>query len=85
MSHHLSAGSAGFGTDRLRLPIGDEDRCERKPNLSGLSCPRTEHMVWPVKTAVLIQGGLESKKNFSRGGIFSLDFPFYRTIFELFC
>jgi hypothetical protein len=35
-------------------------------------------MVWPVKTMALIQGGLESKKNFSRAArvFFLLTFPF---------
>ena len=36
-------------------------------------------MVWPVKTAGLIEGGLESKKRFRPGDVFSLDFLFYRT------
>lgn len=39
--------------------------------------------MWPVKTVVFIQGGLESKKNSSRGRCIFLDFAFYRTIFEL--
>jgi len=41
-------------------------------------------MVWPVKTnPAHLLSGLRSKKNSSRGGVFLLDFSFYRTIFEL--
>ena len=71
-----------FRNDRLRLPTGDENRQEREHKLPWLSCPRTELMVWPVKTGVLIEEDWKEcnsgrEVSFSHEVSFSLDFSFY--------
>jgi hypothetical protein len=69
-------------TDRLR--------CEEAMKTAGREnqyplgrCPGAEHMVRQAKTDPAPITGLRSKKTSSKGGVFFLDFPFYRTNQEL--
>src|ERR1700758_4431025 len=86
MSRHLSAGSALLVSEltRLRLPTGDENRYERKPKLSGPIMPtnRAHGVAGQNSRAHSRRAGKQEK--FQPRGVFFLDFPFYRTILEVF-
>src|ERR1700747_2426491 len=50
------------------------------PNPRGPSVPATEHTVRPGQNRSCSFTWAAKQENSSRGGIFSLDFPFYRTL-----